>query len=52
MKTQRALMALTIVNTVAGPTNTKDTCVVLQSKGAVSSLKVRSEGGHEQVLEP
>jgi hypothetical protein len=38
--------------TVAGPTNTNDTYVILQSKGAVSSLKLRSEGGHEQVLKP
>ncbi len=38
--------------TVAGPTNTKDTYVILQSKGAVSSLKLRSEDGHEQVLKP
>ena len=36
----------------AGPTNTKDTYVVLQSKGTVSSLKLRSEDGHEQVLKP
>jgi hypothetical protein len=38
--------------TFAGPTNTKDTYVILQSKGAVSSLKLRSEDGHEQVLKP
>jgi hypothetical protein len=38
--------------TVAGPTNTRDTYVVLQSKGAVSSLKWRSEGGREQILNP
>ena len=38
--------------TVAGPTNTRDTYVILQSKGAVSSLKLRSEGGHEQVIKP
>jgi hypothetical protein len=36
----------------AGPTNTKDTYVILQSKGAVSSLKLRSEDGHEQVIKP
>ena len=36
----------------AGPTNTKDTYVVLQSTGTVSSLKLRSEDGHEQVLKP
>jgi hypothetical protein len=38
--------------TLAGPTNTKDTYVILQSKGQVSSLKLRSEGGREQVLKP
>jgi hypothetical protein len=38
--------------TVAGPTNTKDTYVILQSKGAVSSLKLRSEDGREQMLKP
>ena len=38
--------------TVAGPTSTKDTYVILQSKGAVSSLKLRSEDGREQVLKP
>ena len=38
--------------TVAGPTNTKDTYVILQSKGAVSSLKLRSEDGREQILNP
>ena len=38
--------------TVAGPTNTNDTYVILQSKGEVSSLKLRSESGREQVLKP
>jgi hypothetical protein len=38
--------------TVAGPTNTNDTYVILQSKGEVSSLKLRSENGREQVLKP
>jgi hypothetical protein len=38
--------------TLAGPTNTRDTYVILQSKGTVSSLKLRSEDGHEQVLKP
>ena len=38
--------------TVAGPTSTKDTYVILQSKGAVSSLKLRSEDGREQILKP
>jgi hypothetical protein len=38
--------------TIAGPTNTNDTYVILQSKGAVSSLKLRSEDGREQILKP
>ena len=38
--------------TLAGPTNTRDTYVILQAKGQVSSLKLRSEGGREQVLKP
>ena len=38
--------------TFVGPTTTKDTYVILQSKGAVSSLKLRSEDGHEQILKP
>lgn len=38
--------------TVAGPTSTRDTYVILQAKGEVSSLKLRSEGGAEQVLKP
>lgn len=38
--------------TLSGPTNTKDTYVILQSKGEVSSLKLRSESGREQVLKP
>ena len=36
----------------AGPTNTKDTYVVLQAKGTTTSLKLRSEDGREQVLTP
>ena len=36
----------------AGPTGTKDTYVILQSRGNVSSLKLRSEDGREQVLKP
>lgn len=36
----------------AGPTGTKDTYVILQSKGTTSSLKLRSENGRQQVLEP
>ena len=36
----------------AGPTGTRDTYVILQSKGTASSLKLRSENGREKVLEP
>jgi hypothetical protein len=36
----------------AGPTGTKDTYVILQSRGTTSSLKLRSESGRQRVLEP
>ena len=36
----------------AGATGTKDTYVILQSKGTTSSLKLRNEDGREQVLAP
>jgi len=36
----------------AGPTNTKDTYVILEAKGTTTSLKLRSEDGREQVLRP
>jgi hypothetical protein len=36
----------------AGPTGTKDTYVILQSKGTTSSLKLRNEDGRQEVLEP
>lgn len=36
----------------AGPTGTKDTYVILESKGTASSLKLRNEDGREQVLRP
>ncbi|HZT62024.1 MAG TPA: hypothetical protein VFA36_02735 [Burkholderiales bacterium] len=36
----------------AGPTGTKDTYVILQSKATISSLKLRNEDGREQVLSP
>ena len=36
----------------AGPTGTKDTYVILQSKETTSSLKLRNEDGREQVLSP
>lgn len=36
----------------AGPSNTKDTYVILEAKGTASSLKLRSEDGREQVVKP
>ena len=36
----------------AGPTGTKDTYVILESKGTASSLKLRNESGREQVVKP
>jgi hypothetical protein len=36
----------------AGPTGTKDTYLILQSKGTTSSLKLRNEDGREQVVTP
>lgn len=37
---------------LAGPTGTKDTYLILQAKGNASSLKLRNEDGREQVLGP
>ncbi|MDB5943183.1 MAG: hypothetical protein JWQ13_2749 [Ramlibacter sp.] len=36
----------------AGPTGTKDTYVILESKGTTSSLKLRNEDGREQIVAP
>ena len=36
----------------SGPTETKDTYVILEAKGTASSLKLRNEDGREQVLKP
>ena len=36
----------------AGPTGTKDSYLILQTKGTTSSLKLRNEDGHEQVVTP
>ena len=36
----------------SGPTETKGTYVILESKGTASSLKLRNEDGREQVLKP
>src|SRR5438309_11334638 len=37
---------------LAGPTNTKDTYVILEAKGTASSLRLRNEDGREQIVEP
>jgi len=36
----------------AGPTGTKDSYLILQTKGTTSSLRLRNEGGREQVITP
>ena len=36
----------------AGPSNTKDTYVLLGAKGTASSLKLRNEDGREQIVKP
>ena len=36
----------------AGPTNTKSTYVILESKGTASSLTLKNEDGREQVVKP
>lgn len=36
----------------AGPTGTRDTYVILQSKDTASLLRLRSESGREQVVRP
>ena len=37
---------------LAGPTGTKDTYLILESKGTRSSLTLRNENGRESVLAP
>ena len=37
---------------LAGPTGTKDTYVILEAKGTASSLKLRNEDGREQIVKP
>lgn len=36
----------------AGPTGTKDTHVILETRGTASSLKLRNEDGREQIVQP
>ena len=37
---------------LAGPSNTRDTYVILEAKGTVSSLRMRNENGLEQTVKP
>src|SRR4051812_32650439 len=37
---------------LAGPTDTKDTYIILEAKGVASSLKLRNEDGREQMVKP
>jgi hypothetical protein len=37
---------------LAGPTGTKDTYVILEAKGTSSSLRLRNENGREQIVKP
>ncbi len=37
---------------LAGPTGTRDTYVIVEAKGTASSLKLRNEDGREQVVKP
>lgn len=37
---------------LAGPSSTKDTYVILEAKGTASSLRLRNENGQEKVIKP
>ena len=37
---------------LAGPSGTKDTYVMLEAKGTASSLRLRNEHGREQIVKP
>ena len=37
---------------LAGPSGTKDTYVILDAKGTASSLRLRNEDGREQIVKP
>ena len=37
---------------LVGPSNTKDTYVILQAKGTASSLRLKNEDGREQIVKP
>ena len=37
---------------LAGPTGTRDTYLILEAKGEVAALKLRNEDGRESILTP
>ncbi len=37
---------------VAGPTNTRDTYIVIEANGTTSSMRMRNEDGREQIIKP
>jgi len=37
---------------LAGPSGTKDTYVILEAKGTASSLRLKNEDGREQIIKP
>ena len=37
---------------LAGPSNTKNTYVILEAKGTASSFKMRNENGREKIVKP
>jgi hypothetical protein len=37
---------------LAGPSNTKDTYVILEAQGTASSLRLKNEDGREQIVKP
>jgi hypothetical protein len=37
---------------LAGPSNTKDTYVILEAKGTASSLRLKNEDGRQQIVKP
>ena len=36
----------------AGPTNTRNTYVILEAKGTTTALRLKNEDGHEQIVRP
>ena len=37
---------------LAGPTNTRDTYIVIEANGTTSSMRMRNEDGREQIIKP